>query len=499
MLEAKSVRAAFILTLIASGFAFYVAVSGGTRPGSSLPPLSANQIPLQRLEPVLHLPSYTDPRAGRNFHEDPNEIQLAIPADNLIYYAQGKRLVVLDPTAQRILWTQALPWLFTAWHDLLITAGEFGLVTAYRNRELIWSARALNLDGSPSQRIAQFLRVVNGNLLVQGYTKADFYDSLTTSLEPSGGRVIWSKNVIPLNRKSFVIARDRYVVITQDSDSPMGPPTSSLLDVKTGWYFERDIEILNQSLSSDEFVRVDYPVFIVPNNDHDLRESYTVHVSVYANRQPPRLVQDLGVFDLTPPLRCLGRSYPVNLYNGSLAAYKGKLITTQSESVGFFALNANAVWLEIWNECNRRLVQLSRDGSRATKPFDFPEPLPLKTREAQYRSSGGRLPFVRGIIPTPTRVDLLGESPALASVRNQLPRSDVLWFRQRGRRVYALLRQKELRVYDDRAVLLKRYRLAVPDLKYYQETDDPNQIDLTERIFTWRGGIIAESYFFLLP
>lgn len=278
----------------------------------------------------------------------------------------------------------------------------------------------------------------------------------------------------------------------------MGPPPSSFLDTKTGWYFERDASILNQSLSGSEFVKLEYLTYLPPQSDHELKDSYTFRLSIYSNVDRPALVQDLGVFDLTPPLECLGEEFGIILYNGSDPAYKGQTLTLIQYGVGFLAVNADTVWLEIANDCGRRLASISRS-TRRVNYLTVPETLSLEQRYTQYRSSGRRIGVVRGHIPVQIRVNLFNESLALATVRNSLALEDILWLKQRGERVYALLRNKELRVYDSSVKLLERHFLALPSLEYERERNDANRVDLTERVFTWRSGIVGKSYFFVLP
>ncbi len=277
----------------------------------------------------------------------------------------------------------------------------------------------------------------------------------------------------------------------------MGPPPSSFLDTKTGWYFERDASILNQSLSGNEFVKLEYLTYLPAYSDHELKESYNFRLSIYSNTDQPVLLQGLGVFDLTPPLECLGEGFNISRYNGNNSLYIGKIMTTISEAVSFVAVNADTVWLEVANDCGRRLVSISRSTS-AVSYLTVPETLSLEQRYAQSRSSGGRIGVVRGQIPVQIRMNLFGESFALAAVRNAFALEDVLWLKQRGERVYVLLRSKELRVYDSSAKLLERYLLALPSLEQYRERYIASQIDLTDRVFTWRSGIVGASYFFVL-
>lgn len=494
-MSVASVTAAIISSLILV-FAVGSFVAPQVEMPQPVPPGIAEQRET-RLEPALTLPSYTDPRLGQDFRDDFDAAQLAISSGNLIFYAKGAVLRALDPVAKRIVWEQPLPWLFTAWRDLLITADRSGLVTAYSatTRQQRWSVNAFGNASADTE--TRYLRVIDGLLIVnRRVTKA--FTFKTSALEPASGRTIWSRDTPAPYSRAVGVARDRYIVVPTESDSPMGPPPSSFLDSKTGWYFERDASILNQSLAGNEFVKLEYLTFLPPYSDHELKESYTFRLMIHGNAERPALVQDLGVFDLTPPLECLGKQFFVGLYNGSNPAYEGKIMTTISEAVGFVAINADTVWLEVTNDCGRRLAYVSRS-TRQVSYLNVLETLSLEQRAAQYRSSGGQIGLVQGHIPVQIRINLFGESLALATVRNAFALGDIQWLEERQGLVYVLLRNKELRIYDSSAKLLRRYLLALPNLQYLPERNDANQIGLTDRVFTWRSGVGGKSYFFALP
>ena len=492
--------AASVIAAIISSLALALTVgSHFTSRGEATQPVSSSvaEQAAPRLEPALSLPSYTDPKLGKDFRDDFDDAQLAISSGNLIFYAKGAQLRALDPVAKRIIWQQPFPWLFTAWRDLLITADKGGLVTAYtaRTRALVWRTQAFQPPNALDE--TRFVRMAGDLLIVNGRNNAQFAHT-TSALEPASGRVVWSKDTPAPYSRSVGVALDRYIINPTQSDSPMGPPPPSYLDAKTGWYFERDASILNQSLSGSEFVKLEYLTYLPPYSDHELKESYNFRLSIYSNTERPSLVENLGVFDLTPPRECLGEQFNISRYNGDNPAYKGKIMTTISKAVGFVAINADTVWLEVANDCGRRLAYISRL-TRAVSYLTVPETLSLERRYAQYHSSGGRIGVVRGQIPVQIRVNLFGESFALATIRNAFAYQEVLWLRQRGERVYILLRSKELRIYDSSAKLLERHFLALPSVQYEPERTDANRVDPTERVFTWRSGIIGRPYFFVLP
>ena len=494
-MSAASVTAAIII----SSLALMLTIGLQFTPRAVTQPISSSvtEQAAPRLEPALSLPSYTNPKLGRAFRDDYDAAQLAISSRNLIFYARGTQVRALDPVAQRILWQQPLPWLFTAWRDLFFTADQHGIVTAYtaRTREQVWRVQAFTQTSAFKE--TRFLRVV-GNLLIVNSRVNDRYSFMTSALEPTSGRTVWSKDTPAPYARSVSVARGRYIINPTESDSPMGSPPSSFLDTKTGWYFERDESILNQSLSGNEFVKLEYLTYLPPYSDHELKESYTLRLLIHSNTERPTLTQDLGVFDLTPPLECLGKQFFVGLYNGNNPLYKGKIFTTISGAVSFLAVNADSVWLEVANDCGRRLASISRR-TRQISYLTVPETLSLEQRYAQYRSSGGRISLVQGNIPVQIHMNLFGEGFALTTVRNSFAFKDIMWLEQRGKRTYALLRNKELMVYDLNAKLLERYFLALPSLEHQPSSVQVDRLDSLDRVFTWRSGIVGASYFFVLP
>ena len=494
--------APIITVAIISSLALVFTFGSRFVPRAATQPVHASSVTEQtakRLEPALSLPSYTNPRLGVDFRDGYDDAQLGISSGNLIFYTRGTQVRALDPITQRILWQQPLPWLFTAWRDLFFTADQRGLVTAYnaRTQAVVWRTQVFQSADAPDE--TRYLRMVGQRLMVNGRNNAQ-YAYTTSALEPASGRVVWSKNTPAPYLRSVGVALDRYIIDPTQSDSPMGPPPPSYLDAKTGWYFERDASILNQSLSGSEFVKLESPHDgWSPIGDFILRDSYTVRLSVYSNAEHPARVQDLGSFDLTPPLECLGENFGVNLYNGNDPNLKGRMLMLVQRGVGFVAVNADTVWLEVTNDCGRRLAYISRSSSRQVSYLSVPETLSLEQRYAQYRSSGGRIGIVRGHIPVQILMNLFGESFALATVGNAFAFEDVLWLEERQGRVYALLRNKELRIYDSSAKLLERYFLALPSLQYEPKRDDPNGVDLSGRVFTWRSSSLGASYFFVIP
>ena len=494
-MSAASVTAAIVI----SSLALVLTIGLQFTPRAAPQPisLSVTEQSAPRLEPALSLPSYTDPKLGQNFRDDYDAAQLAISSGNLIFYARGTQVRALDPVAKRIVWQQPLPWLFTAWRDLFIIADQRGLVTAYtaRTRKQVWSVQAFG--GADANSETRYLRVIDGLLIVN--RRIGSTNTFTTSaLEPATGRTAWSRDTPAPYARSVSVARDRYIIDPSWSDSPMGPPPSSFLDTKTGWYFKRDTSILNQSLSGNEFVKLEYLRYIPPHGDHDLKESYTLRVLIHSNTERSTLIQDLGVFDLTPSLECLGEQFGISPYNGSDPAYKGKTLTLIQYGVGFLAVNADTVWLEVANDCGRRLAYISRR-TRQVNYLIVPETLALEQRYAQYRSSGGRISLVQAHIPVQIHMNLFGEGFALTTVRNSFAFKDIMWLEQRGKRTYALLRNKELMVYDLNAKLLERYFLALPSLEHQPSSVQVDRLDSLDRVFTWRSGIVGASYFFVLP
>ncbi len=140
-------NASFVTAATISSLALALTIGSRFMPRVAPQPVNAPSVTEQaapRLEPALTLTSYTDPRLGEDFRNDFENAQLAISSSNLIFYAKGTLLRSLDPVAKRIIWQQPLPWLFTAWRDLLITADRRGLVTAYTatTQKQVWSVQA---------------------------------------------------------------------------------------------------------------------------------------------------------------------------------------------------------------------------------------------------------------------------------------------------------------------------------------------------------------------
>jgi hypothetical protein len=461
--------------------------------------LNVSQVGVQKLEPVLRVKDEA-PSNDNNF-DPPNAAQFAIAASNVIYYRRKQSLVALDALRRQTLWTMPLPWLFTAYEDLLITSSKRGLITAYsaKSRTRLWSFldKAEPVIGAmPSEQPEIGVLTVIGDVLMIGRRSVK-NGSMTTAwgLEPSSGRVLW-KSAPSIEKRSFRVALERYMVLPIPFRSP---PSSYLefpnvIDAQTGKLYETDA-VLNQSQSGQEFVTLDYPTEPALI-DHPVRDSFVVTIKVRSTNAEQHLLQVLGTFDLMQPIECLNTDHAFDEKNKTWTA---------GRAVRFLGADQENVWLAPYNNCNFRVVQISRDGSRRVTIIDIPEKLNPAQRISLYRSGKIPDPYIRGRLSLEQRVAFLGEDRIVAKIRSASDAEALLWYKRSGTRLYALYLSKELRAYDARSgALLQRLHLAISDKdepwKYFQFGDHP--VDLNGRVFTWRNdaGLIGTySSFFLLP
>ncbi len=457
-----------------------------------IPPAYAqSSISLARIEPVLRTSI-----AGLISKDDldpPNPDQLSSSSANLIAYAQGSSLIVFDPIARRTLWKQPRPALFTVWNDLLIVSDVNGLVTAYRSRDRgrVWSVQGL--DQSGSRYTPRILQMVGDTLVFTGRATVDDLFTYTTSgNDPKNGANIW-RNDTWLARRQFTVSQNRFLIFSPDFQSPpMVEPAANILDSKTG-RFSTSANVLNRSWDANEHVVLDFPKR--PGlTDHPVRDSFTVRVSVHSTSG--NSVQTLGTYDFTPPTNCLERLL-------ILPAVGGRNYTQIGPAVLFLSANKDHVWLEVYNDCNRRIVRIPRSNPTQPVALEFPETLTAQQRAKLYKEGKITSPSPVNRFTAQQRTDWLGESGGLARVRAASDSGDLLWSAQTSSRIYAFYRNKELRAFDTSgATLLGRSLIALPDaaLRGVQALGEFNL--MRGRVFSWQYNVTAiasDFYYFVVP
>ena len=446
----------------------------------------------KRLAPVLStsiagLISKDDP-------DPPNPEQLSRSSANLIAYAKGSALIVFDPIGQRTLWKQPRPTLFTVWDDLLIVSDANGLVTAYRgrDRERVWSVQALNQSGS--RYAPRILQAVGDILVMTGRaTVDDLYTYTTSGLDPRNGANLW-RNEAWLARRHFTVSQNRFLVFPPDFQSPpMVEPSASILDSTTG-QFSASAHVLNRSWDANEYVILDFPKR--PGfTDHPVRDSYTVRVSLQSARGSS--LQTLGTYDFTPPINCLERLL-------ILPAVGGRNYTQIGPAVLFLSANKDYVWLEVYNDCNRRVVRIPRSSPTQPVTLELPEAMTAQQRAELYKERKITSPSPTGRFTAQQRTDWLGETVGLARLRAKSDNGDLLWSAQISSRIYAFYRSKELRAFDTSGTtLLGRALIALPDAALRGVQALGGGVNLMQgRVFSWQYNVTAIAshfYYFVVP
>jgi hypothetical protein len=448
----------------------------------------------RRIDPVLRVSSAGLIRADDR--DPPNITQFVASSANLVAYARGSSLIAFDPVRRRTLWQQSRPLLFTVWNDRVITTDERGLVTAFQgsNRQKVWSTQAFDSTLGAPRFAPRLLQVIGGILVVSGRATLDnVYTYASRGIDPNTGRTVWS-NDSWLERRRFSVAQDRFLVFATEFRSP---PTSesppSVLDSRTGT-FSSDTAVLQRTWSGAEYVAVTFPK--EPSiADHPVRDSYTVRVTV-SSAQSNATVRDLGTFDLTPPTPCIEQRFVMSPIAGQNYAQTGR-------AVRFLAANTDNVWLEVLNDCNRRIVQIPRGNPTKVRIFDLPEPRSAQERSRLYREGKIETPAVEGRLSAQQRTEWLGESAGLARVRAEPGATSLLWSAQRGKTVYTFSRSKEFRVIDTATnAVANRFTLVMPDadVRGAELREDSSLTRLDGSVFSWRrDGNATDSFYFVLP
>jgi outer membrane protein assembly factor BamB len=473
-------------------------------PSTALHLLNTTQVKIQIVEPILTVKS--EPPQDSNRYDSPNPSQNAIAANNVIFYKRNANLVALEALTKKTLWTTPAPWLFTAHDDLLFTSTRYGQLKAFnsRTRTALWDFKATGTTPPDSSLEPRILTVVGDILIVAGFTvSGDSYVQTTWALEPRNGRVIWTGTPF-FEKREFNVEFERYMVLPVAFFDP--PSTTAvppqILDVRNGriyeWHGDPAISdgVLNQTHSGKEFVNLDYPTepAILESS---VRDSFVVNVSIWTTDGNLSRTQDLGTFNLTPPLECLGDTV-FNVGGVDFWSLGGR-------SVGFIGANESKVWLVVRNDCNFRVVKISRGLLKQVSIIDLPEKLCLPQRLLLKKQ--GKLPdaYPQARLSLEQRIEFLGEGRAVAQIRSAPDAKDLLWFKLEKTRLYTLYRSKELRVFDTQTgALLQRLKLALPEStdSWIYAQFNQNAALLNGRIFTWIRSTYKSdlfSRFFVLP
>ena len=239
--------------------------------------------------------------------------QYAIATGNTIYLRQKQNLVATDGSNGQTLWKRPAPWLFTVWNKRLFTVSEQGNVTAFDlpNMKARWQLHTKSNPQLPVQYLPPILRVLNGVLVTSGFGINE-YDKNPESvmvdfgLNPETGKLLWANNFARDN--AYQTLDDRFISwSSRESGMRPYPPSPDVLDTSGGTVTSgsmgmpdgTNLDTLNRTWSREELINVDYPI-LPEAGDYTSPNAFIVRVRMYANAPSPKIIQDLGVFDLAP-------------------------------------------------------------------------------------------------------------------------------------------------------------------------------------------------------